>query len=76
MPYGLRVGTHRENEELYRNFIARVPYLLKPEGTLILLTADYKLLSDEARRAGLKTVNEFTILSGGLMPRLAVFKLK
>jgi len=75
MPYGLRVGSHKENEILYRDFIEKIPQLLKPKGYLFLLTADYRLLKDIAYEKGLKKVDEFVIESGGLLPHLIVYRL-
>jgi 23S rRNA G2445 N2-methylase RlmL len=72
MPYGLRVSTHKENEMLYEGFLRRIPELLKDNGVLILLTADYTLLKDLARKNNLQKIDEFVIESGGLLPHLII----
>lgn len=76
MPYGLRVGTHKNNEILYLEFLRKAKTLISNNGLLILLTADYKLLKSIAWDEGFRMIDEFIINSGGLMPHLIVFKKK
>ena len=44
LPFGTRVGSHRENETLYAKFLRRLPYYLSDGGTAVLYTADARLL--------------------------------
>ena len=44
LPFGSRVGTHRENETLYARFLKRLPYYLNDGGVAVLYTADARLL--------------------------------
>lgn len=44
LPFGSRVGSHRENETLYARFLKRLPYYLNDGGVAVLYTADAKLL--------------------------------
>lgn len=75
MPYGIRVGNHEANEELYKNFINLLPKIMEVNGIAILLTTDYKLLKHYAKMNNLRLVDEFIISSGGLYPHLLVYKL-
>ena len=44
LPFGTRVGSHKENETLYAKFLRRLPYFLNDGGKAVLYTADAKLL--------------------------------
>lgn len=73
MPYGIRVSTHKENETLYRNFINRLPGLIHPSGIIALLTADFSLLKSVCK-GKLKLISEHPVDTGGLTPRLLIFR--
>ena len=45
-PFGRRVGSHRENVRLYRQFFAEVSRLLRHGGRLVLLTSETRLVQD------------------------------
>ncbi len=44
LPFGNRVGSHKENEALYARFLRRLPYYLNEHGVAVLYTADGRLL--------------------------------
>ena len=44
LPFGTRVGSHKENETLYARFLRRLPYYMNEQGVAVLYTADGKLL--------------------------------
>lgn len=69
MPFGNRVGTHRENEQLYARFVRRLPNLLRSGGVAVLYTADAKLLErllDENPRLSVREKRRTA--AGGLSP--------
>ena len=69
MPFGNRVGSHRENETLYARFVRRLPNLIGPHGVAVLYTADAKLLErlvNESPRLLLK--EKLRTGAGGLSP--------
>lgn len=75
MPYGMRVGSHSENKNLYRNFIDKLPELIKLGGRAFLLTTEVKLLTFNVKiNKKLKILEEFKIDSGGLLPRFFVIE--
>ena len=74
LPYGLRVGSHDNNEELYNGFISNLRKTLNDNGYAILYTADKKLLKSCVLKAKLKLVEEIQLISGGLYCSLFVLK--
>ncbi len=71
LPFGNRVGNHRENETLYTGFVSKLPYLLNENGTAVLYTAEWHLLEEliEKNRK-LRLVSSFQTEAGGLYPRV------
>ena len=75
MPYGNRVGTHRDNEILYKRFINRLSYLLVDNGVAILLTTEISLMKKLLKNnRELKLLKEIYTETGGLNPHLFVIK--
>ncbi len=69
LPFGNRVGTHQSNEELYRQFVARLPELLEPDGVAILYTMERRLLEACVDRVpGLCRLQATRTEAGGLLP--------
>lgn len=69
LPFGNRVGTHKENMLLYRAFVKRIPELLRPEGIAVLYTMEYRLLEDCLKREPrLKLLEQRRTEAGGLLP--------
>ena len=69
LPFGSRVGSHRDNESLYSRFLRRLPNLLKDGGVAVLYTTEGKLterLIKEHPRLVLK--EKLRTFSGGLSP--------
>ncbi|MEG1882355.1 MAG: methyltransferase domain-containing protein [Clostridia bacterium] len=77
LPFGNRVGNHKNNEALYRDLCSRLPGLLADGGVCVLYTMEYRLLS-----ACLKRVTKITLVStirteaGGLLPWIFVLRKK
>ena len=75
LPFGNRVGSHRENETLYAGFVAKLPYLLNENGTSVLYTAEWRLLEELiGRNKKLQPVSMFQTEAGGLYPRVFVIQ--
>ena len=69
LPFGNRVGTHENNESLYRGFVRKLPELLAPGGVALLYTMEYRLLkSCLAREKGLALSAARRTEAGGLLP--------
>lgn len=72
MPFGIRVGDHRQNTTLYKDFFSLLPNLLKPQGLLVLYTQEITLSKDLFdKTAGIKLLEIHRFEVGGLKP--AVF---
>lgn len=75
LPFGNRVGTHKQNEKLYAGLAAALPEWLKPGGVAILYTMEHSLLSRclkaEKRLALLERTRTE---AGGLTPGIFIVK--
>jgi tRNA (guanine6-N2)-methyltransferase len=49
LPWGMRYGSHGENRKLYPEWFREFSRLLKPGGTMVLLTAEWRLMRDLER---------------------------
>ena len=69
MPFGNRVGSHRDNERLYAAFVHKLRYLLADGGTALLYTTDGKLLERLLGNEKTLTLTEtLRTEAGGLRP--------
>ncbi len=69
MPFGNRVGSHRENETLYARFLKHLKFLLNDGGVAALYTADAKLLERLLRDCPFLSLREKRrTAAGGLSP--------
>lgn len=69
LPFGTRVGSHRENETLYARFLRRLPHFMNTGGVAVLYTADAKLLERLIREnPNLKLREKRRTAAGGLSP--------
>ncbi len=69
LPFGNRVGTHRNNERLYAAMLDKLPQWLSPGGVSLLYTMEFTLLKKLIReRPGLKLITETRTEAGGLLP--------
>lgn len=77
LPFGIRVGTHDNNERLYRKLVQNLPNWLVPDGIAILYTTEGRLLSSLLRSAReLTLVKTVRIGAGGLSPHAYVIRRK
>ena len=73
LPFGTRVGSHKENETLYARFLKRLPYYLADGGKAVLYTADARLLERLIKEnPHLKPVEKRRTAAGGLSPWIFV----
>lgn len=73
LPFGTRVGSHRENETLYARFLKRLPYYLNDGGVAVLYTADARLLERLIREnPALMLREKRRTAAGGLSPWIFV----
>lgn len=73
LPFGTRVGSHRENETLYEKFLRRLPYYLNDGGKAVLYTADARLLERLIKEnPKLKLSEKRRTAAGGLSPWIFV----
>ena len=69
LPFGNRVGTHEDNEPLYRAFVRRLPELLADSGVAVLYTMERRLLAQCVQNTpGLTLVTSLRTEAGGLLP--------
>lgn len=76
LPFGNRVGSHKDNVALYAGILERLPQWVKKGGVAILYTMEYTLLKKLLRdRPALKLVTEVRTEAGGLTPTVFVVKV-
>ncbi|HWR18414.1 MAG TPA: HEAT repeat domain-containing protein [Clostridia bacterium] len=77
LPFGNRVGTHQQNERLYKAFVTRLSEWLKPNGVAVLYTMEFTLLKNLIRETpALKLIAQERTEAGGLMPGIFVLQVK
>lgn len=73
MPFGLRVGNHDYNKDLYLKFLKKLPSLMNENGVAVLYTMEYKLLHTcICQTRGLKLRQKMRTEAGGLLPWIFV----
>ena len=75
LPFGLRVGSHMKNEQLYSRFLSNLKGIVKKGGYAFLFTHDKKLLIELIDRVGIELVSKHTFSCGGLYPSMFVLKI-
>jgi len=75
LPFGNRVGNHKNNEVLYRSLIQALPGWLKEGGIAMLYTMEYTLLKNCVKeQSALKPIAQLRTESGGLLPWVMVLQ--
>ena len=75
LPFGNRVGSHKENEQLYAGFVKKLPSLLSDGGAAVLYTTEGKLLERLLKaNKNLTVLESFRTDAGGLSPRVFAVK--
>lgn len=76
LPFGNRVGSHKENLRLYKGLAERLPQWIKPGGIAVLYTMEGRLLEQclyGQRR--LKILKRYRVEAGGLEPKVWIVKI-
>jgi SAM-dependent methyltransferase len=75
LPFGKRVGSHRQNVEFYPAFLSEVDRVLAPGGRALALTEEKRLFRQAAGATGrLRIDRELTLTTGGLHPSVFVLR--
>ena len=74
LPYGLRVGNHENNFEIYSYLAKKCKTVLNKNGFAFLYTADKACLRKLLKQNGLTIINEMPMESGGLYCSLFIVK--
>ncbi len=61
LPWGIRYGTHGENRKLYPRWFAEFDRVLKSGGTMVLLTAEWRLMRDLERGRKIGPVKTYRV---------------
>jgi tRNA (guanine6-N2)-methyltransferase len=73
LPFGKRVGSHRQNLAFYPAFLAEVERVLGPGGRAVVLTEEKRLFRRAvAETASLRVASDLTLEVGGLHPSVFV----
>ena len=73
MPFGMRVGNHDINKELYSKFCHKIPRLLSEKGIAVLYTMEYRLLQSCINETpGIRFREKLRTQAGGLLPWIFV----
>src|SRR5208282_1377475 len=64
LPWGMKSGSHTENRRSYRDWIAEFNRILAPNGKMVLLTAEWRLMRDliDRRALAVEKMMRVTIL--------------
>ncbi|MBQ2661121.1 MAG: methyltransferase [Clostridia bacterium] len=77
LPFGNRVGTHKDNEALYKGILDRLSSWVKKDGIAILYTMEFTLLKKLIKeRQNLELLVEARTDAGGLTPMIFVLRVK
>ena len=75
LPFGNRVGNHKQNERLYAGLAAALPDWLRPGGTAILYTMEHTLLTRCLKaEKRLMLLERTRTEAGGLTPGIFILK--
>lgn len=76
LPFGNRVGTHKNNERLYAAMLDKLPEWLVPGGIALLYTMEFTLLKKLVReRPQLTLITETRTEAGGLLPGVFLLRM-
>lgn len=74
LPFGIRVGEHNNNAEIYKSLELLAKKLLRKKGILVLLTQEKKLLIKIFRKEEWDLKSVLRVDEGGLLPEVFVIK--
>ena len=74
LPYGIRVGDHSGNIEIYKSLELLAKKLLRKRGLIVLLTQEKKLIREVFRKEEWNIKSLARVNEGGLLPEVFVIK--
>lgn len=74
LPFGIRVGEHSDNVEIYKSLEVLANRLLRTRGMLVLLTQEKKLLRKVFSKENWNVKSVLRVNEGGLLPEVFVIK--
>ena len=74
LPFGIRVGTHDENVQVYTKLEDLANRLLRTKGRIVLLTQEKKLIREVFKNWDIHSITQ--IDEGGLLPEIFLIKRK
>lgn len=77
LPFGNRVGSHKENVILYKGLFDRLPQWIKQGGIAVLYSMEGKLLYQEAKRhPEMEVLLLKRVEAGGLEPTVMILRIR
>ena len=76
LPFGIRVGEHNDNREIYLSLEKVAERVLRKKGFLVLLTQEKKLLREVFNKENWNVKSVAQVNEGGLLPEIFVIKRK
>jgi len=76
LPFGIRVGEHNDNKEIYLSLEKVAERVLRKKGLLVLLTQEKKLLREVFSKDIWSVESIFRVNEGGLLPEVFLIKFK
>ena len=75
LPFGIRVGSHENNLDLYQKLMENLTQWLKEGGIAVLYTMEGRLLEAQLRRhPRLVLLRKASVEAGGLMPKVFIIR--
>lgn len=74
LPFGIRVGEHNDNKEIYLSLEKVAERVLRKKGFLVLLTQEKKLLREVYNKENWNVKSVLRVNEGGLLPEVFVIK--
>ena len=74
LPFGIRVGEHNDNKEIYLSLEKVAERVLRKKGFLVLLTQEKKLLREVFNKEDWNVKSVLRVNEGGLLPEVFVIE--
>lgn len=76
LPFGIRVGKHKDNINIYKELETLARKLLRTKGELVLLTQEKVLLRETFKKGYWNVKSVSRVNEGGLLPEIFIIKRK
>jgi len=70
LPFGIRVGSHEENEEAYKALEVLAKKILRTKGKIVLLTQEKVLIREVFKKSDWNVKSVMRVNEGGLLPEV------